>query len=237
MNIVKPYAKIMPDINLNVGVMMLKKVEQLARISHRSEERMGPNSWERFIPFVVLQKGDWSVTEHAIVTVEAVVDRGITHEWVRHRIGSYTQESTRFVNYEKGMPPSFINPFSSLAKEDVLHPYKYEQADRLFNDIVSHSERAYKAFLEIGFTPQIARGAFVHWLASKIGITYNLRMWRHFFLMRTTKETHPQMREVSIPLLMEFKNNIPFLYDDIVPEQSQAHNLKLPDGDNAKDGF
>ena len=92
----------------------LTRVEYAARVSHRSEDETSANT-EKFIRAVVLSHGDWSVVEHVSASVEFLVDRGITHEIVRHRIASYTQESTRFVNYAKKMPPTFIYPNLSLS--------------------------------------------------------------------------------------------------------------------------
>jgi len=201
-----------PD--LAAGVELLKFCERAARISHRSEEAQKDNSWERFIRFVVMEHGDFSVIEHRVVTVEAVVDRGITHEWVRHRIGAYTQESTRFVNYEKKMPPSFIMPeLSAFEKEWWLQA-------------IGGCEETYRRMIHERVPPQIARSVFPNALASKLWITYDLRQWRHFFLMRTCAEAHPQMREVTIPLLAEFQEKIPVLYEDIVPNRKQSENMK-----------
>src|SRR5580698_10227936 len=107
MKIVRPYAKIMePDLLAD----SLRRIEYAARVSHRSEDAQREESAERFIRAVVLQHGDWSVVEHVSASVEFLVDRGITHELVRHRIASYTQSSTRFINYAKKMPPSFVYP-------------------------------------------------------------------------------------------------------------------------------
>lgn len=213
MNIVQPYARIL--WGQETGVELLRKIEWCGRISHRSEEAQTEDSWERFLRAVVLGHGDWSIVEHASVTVDAVVDRGITHEWVRHRLGSYTQESTRFVNYEKKMPAAFISPcFPTEAALDVWHI------------AIENAELAYKSLIESGIAPQIARSVFPNALASRIITTYNLRNWRHFFLMRTTREAHPQMRQVSIPLLKEFQEKIPVLFEDIEPEAKQADNLR-----------
>src|SRR5882724_832095 len=84
-----------------IGVQMLQFIERMSRISHRSEDRQTPTSWEKFLDAVVISRGDWSVTEHCSLTVLFRVDRGCTHEIVRHRLFSFTQESTRFVNYAK----------------------------------------------------------------------------------------------------------------------------------------
>src|ERR1700704_2603798 len=114
MNVVSPSYKIYndndPDLpySMNEGLKQLRKIEYMARISHRSEEAQTALSYDRFIRFVVLTKGDWSVVEHGWLTVVFFVDRGITHEIVRHRLASYTQSSTRFINYTKKMAPSFI---------------------------------------------------------------------------------------------------------------------------------
>jgi thymidylate synthase (FAD) len=145
--------------------------------------------------------------------VDFYVDRGVTHELVRHRLFSFTQESTRFVNYRKKMPPSFVQPGLDCADSDV-----WEEA-------IGHCEAAYQALIESGVTPQIARSVFPNALASRIVVTGNLRNWRHFLLMRTTKEAHPQMREVTIPLLAEFKERIPVLFEDIEPLARQVDNI------------
>jgi thymidylate synthase (FAD) len=256
MQIVEPYAKMMPIAGLEamgydrfqpaMGNALLSHVEWCSRISHRSEEAVTADSWQRIIKSVVLEHGDWSVTEHAVVSVDAYVDRGITHEWVRHRMGAYTQESTRFVNYTKKMLPSFIYPevdveckrclAGSEVKWDIAsQSWRHYTPDLVWESCsyhpqwlhaISSCEDQYKELVRIGWRPQEARSVFPNALASRIIVTYNLRNWRHFFIMRTTKETHPQMKQVSIPLLEEFKQNIPLLYDDIEPNARQVDNLK-----------
>lgn len=242
MQIVEPYAKMMPLPWTNSitersvigfteanGLSLLRHVEWCSRISHRSEEATTHDSWKRIIQNVVLDHGDWSVTEHAVVSVDAYVDRGITHEWVRHRMGAYTQESTRFVNYAKKMAPSFILP-EQISTHPVDEPLVVGSPEQLrrwaWAEAIEQCEASYRRLLELGCPPQIARSVFPNALASRIIVTYNLRNWRHFFLMRTTKEAHPQMKQVSIPLLEEFKKSIPLLYDDIEPNARQVDNLK-----------
>ena len=98
-------------------------------------------------------------------------------------------------------------------------------ARQAWNLSVQQSEESYRTMLASGCTPQIARSVFPNALASRIIITGNLRNWRHFLLMRTTKEAHPQMREITIPLLAEFKAKIPILYEDIEPLARQVDNI------------
>ena len=209
MIIVKPYAKIMePELLAKA----LERVEYAARVSHGSEDAQTADSAERFIRAVVLQHGDWSVVEHVSASVEFLVDRGITHEIVRHRIASYTQSSTRFINYAKKMPPTFIYP-------------KEGEPDPEWVKAIEQCEASYRALLAKGWRPQEARSVFPNALSSKIIVTMNLRTWRHFFLMRTSKEAHPQMRQVTIPLLAEFQRLVPVLYEDIIPESRQVDNI------------
>ena len=244
MKIVRPYAKIMEPEQLADS---LRRIEYAARVSHRSEDGQTDESAERFIRAVVLQHGDWSVVEHVSASVEFLVDRGITHEIVRHRIASYTQESTRFVNYAKKMPPSFIYPIvgvecpfcldgdeaTAAGSMDRLHcePWlhglgtlkcAYEPA---WLCAIQSCEDEYLNLLDLKWRPQEARSVFPNALSSKIIVTFNLRTWRHFFLMRTSKEAHPQMRQVTIPLLAEFQRLVPVLYEDIVPESRQVENI------------
>lgn len=214
LNIVKPYAKII-DLDIEEGINLLKKIEWCGRISHRSEEAQTDESWKRFIQAVVMQHGDWSIVEHASVTVDFLVDRGITHELVRHRIASYTQESTRFVNYEKKIPAAFIEP-----------EFKTNEARQAWVNGITTAEDYYKHLLKLGEAPQIARSVFPNSLASRLIVTANLRSWRQMLMMRTTKESHPQMREIMIPLLAEFQQKIPIIFDDIVPFDRQADGMR-----------
>jgi len=213
--VVKPWYRILNLGFREDGIKLLQQVEYHARVSHRSEDRITDTSWEGTVKRVCIDRGDWSVAEHVNVTVVMYTDRGITHEIVRHRIGSYTQESTRFVNYEKKMKPNFIYP----------RPQDEKINTTWLNAIIA-AETAYKALLSEGWTPQEARSVFPNALGSTIHVTYNLRNWRYFFLARTSREAHPQMRELVIPILEHFKRLIPILYDDIQPEETQQHNFK-----------
>src|SRR5271163_3954726 len=108
MKVIEPTFELLYPRDKESGITQLRFIEQMARISHRSEDLQTDDSWQRFIKFVVCDKGDWSVVEHAMATVVFRVDRGVTHELVRHRLFSFTQESTRFVNYKKQGEMEFI---------------------------------------------------------------------------------------------------------------------------------
>lgn len=214
MKIIEPTFEMLRPGNAAEGVEMLRFIEQMARISHRSEERQTTDTWERFIRAVVLEKGDWSVVEHATATVIFRVDRGVTHELVRHRLFSYTQESTRFVNYGK-------------REMEFIQPTGLEQYEAQFILSCADAEQSYKKLL-VGTSPQIARSVLPNALASTIAVTGNLRNWRHFLIMRTSRETHPDFRRVTIPLLKVFQDRIPLLFDDIIPNERQIDAMSKP---------
>lgn len=210
-------------LNPAVGVTILKYIERMARISHRSETGQTDDSWKRFIEAVVLGHGDWSVVEHAAITVIFRVDRGISHELVRHRLFSFTQESTRFVNYaKKGQELEFIRPIE-WENKDNFNQFNFEWANSL-----AESERTYFNLLALGSRPQEARSVLPNSFATTIAVTGNLRNFRHLLLMRTSKETHPDFRRVMDPLLVAFKTCIPLLFQDIEPGQRQIENMRKP---------
>lgn len=199
------------------GVRMLRFIEEQARISHRSEDKQTDDSWQRFISAVVLQHGDWSVTEHASVTATIRVDRGVTHELVRHRLFAFTQESTRFVRYNGQM--EFVVPAPAERVNDSVFM-------ELWTKAMTQAEENYQRAISQNWYPQLARTLLPNALAATIAVTGNLRNWRHFFLMRTSKETHPDFKRITVPMLAEFQTIIPLLYDDIIPEQRQVDNLR-----------
>jgi thymidylate synthase (FAD) len=207
-------------MNVEDGIRLLQFIETQARISHRSEDKQTEDSWKRFIPAVVLQHGDWSVTEHVSVTATIRTDRGVTHELVRHRLFAFTQESTRFVRYQDGnmefIAPAKVNPFQMVEwSSEFMRTYE-------------DAEERYQKLIGLGVRPQEARNILPNALAATIAVTGNLRNWRHFFLMRSSRETHPDFRRIADPMLIEFKKIIPLLYDDIEPDQRQIENLRKP---------
>ena len=222
MKIIAPSYEIVCPLNGQEGTQLLRNIERYARISHRSEDRQTEDSWRRFIQAVVCEHGDWSVVEHEKATVIFRVDRGVTHELVRHRLFSFTQESTRFVSYGKReiefVRPEFVEVSLNASNPDTSE-YRWFTA-------MEEAERSYMKLLESGEPPQIARSVLPNATASSIVITGNLRSWRHLFTMRVTQETHPDFKRVTIPLLAEFKQRIPLLYDDIEPNVKQRISME-----------
>ncbi|MBD3360314.1 FAD-dependent thymidylate synthase [Candidatus Peregrinibacteria bacterium] len=201
MEILKPSFNIEGEID---GEEILKNLERHGRTCYKSEDKITPDSARKFIAGI-LKSGHESVIEHEKVTVRVICDRGVTHEIVRHRIASYSQESTRYCNY-RSRGVKVIEPFFFLGNNK-----KYQ----IWLDAMRACEYAYNALVEAGATAQEARSVLPNSLKTEIVITYNLREWRHFFKLRCSKRAHPQMREIAIPLLQGFKRCIPVIFDDI----------------------
>lgn len=194
----------MDDVN---GQEILKKIEKCGRVCYKSEGRITDGSAEKFVANII-KRGHEAVLEHASITVKFVVDRGVSHEIVRHRLASYCQESTRYCNYSKddfGTEITFIKPFFLEKTGAWCH---WESA-------CEEAETAYFNMLNWGCTPQEARSVLPNSLKTELVMTANLREWRTFFKLRTSEAAHPQMREVTIPLLEKFKQMIPVVFDDI----------------------
>ena len=205
MKIIRPYFIIEDSID---GEEILRRIERAGRTAYKSEHKITPDSAKKFVK-MILDLGHESVIEHEKVTVRVICDRGISHEIVRHRIASYTQESTRFCNYSKGRFGSEITVIKPCFWDDGSKEYK------IWRDAMENAERAYMELIKLGAKPEEARSVLPNSLKTEIVITMNLREWRHFFKLRTSKRAHPQMREVATSLLRAFKERIPVIFDDI----------------------
>ena len=209
MRLIKPYAEICKDFD---GEEMLKKIERVARTCYKSEGKIKDGSARKMVAGLI-KSGHDAMLEHASVTVKFVVDRGISHELVRHRMASFAQESTRYCNYIKddfGSEITFIIPKCLDGESAAYDAWK---------DTMKYCEDAYFKLLDIGLTPQEARAVLPNSTKTEVVMTANLREWRHFFKLRalgTTGKPHPQMLEVTIPLLEDFKSAIPVVFDDLI---------------------
>lgn len=205
MRIIEPCFEILDEVD---GNDVLKSIERIGRVCYKSEERITDDSAKKFVANI-LKRGHESVIEHEKISVRIVCDRGVTHEIVRHRIASYSQESTRYCNYSN----------EKFGKElTVIKPLFWEEGSKEYQtwlDMMQMIEDTYNNLIEMGAEPQQARSVLPNSLKTEIVVTMNLREWRHFFRLRTAKRAHPQMREVACALLREFQNKIPIIFDDI----------------------
>ena len=203
------------------GHKILKHIKKIERTCYKSEDLINDESAEKMIKKLI-KMNHLAMIEHASVSVLFTCDRGVTHEIVRHRVASYAQESTRYVNYSKdkfGNEIGYIDIAGGIALDTKMKDLPVETIDAIiseWNQACIDAEKHYMKMLELGATPQIARSVLNNSTKSDINVTMNLREWRHFFELRCDTPAHPQMRELVIPLLKEMSEVIPIVFDDLV---------------------
>ena len=192
-----PYATIDEEIDAKA---IIKKVERACRTCYRSEDKIEEGSAERLIRSCI-KRGHHSILEHGSITFRIVCDRGVTHEIVRHRIASYSQESTRYCNYSQekfGNELTFVYPSwtPETANEKSTCPkwlLLQEACDRI--------EKLYFGMLNNGAKPEDARALLPNCLRTELVMTMNIRELRHFLKLRLSKAAHPDIRVIAAQML------------------------------------
>ena len=213
MRVINAGYEIISDLN---GSEILKHIERCARVCYKSEDRITAGSAEKMVA-ALIRSGHEAMLEHYSFTVKFICDRGISHELVRHRLSSFAQESSRYCWYAKdkfGKELTFINPCFWEPDSDNYARWFHE---------MDEAEKTYLAMIEDGATPEQARDILPMSIKTEIVMTANLREWRHFLKLRAegvTGKPHPQMLEITIPLLKELKQKIPVVFDDIMSEDA-----------------
>jgi thymidylate synthase (FAD) len=201
------------------GMEILKKIERAGRTCYKSEDLITDDSCIKFAE-MILGRNHLSVIEHVSVTVKFITCRGMTHELVRHRIASYSQESTRYCNYGKEKFGKEITVIDQIKMfQEILH---VKSIDLQFNEMcaawkraIEQSEREYFTMIENGAHPELARGVLPNDLKTEIVTTMNLREWRYVLGLRTSPAAHPNIRELMKKLHEQFKQKIPILFDKL----------------------
>lgn len=211
MKVIPAKYEILTEIN---GEEALKAIELAARTCYKSEDLITKDSAERIVRRLI-ESGHEAMLEHYSFSVKFTVDRGVSHEIVRHRVASFAQESTRYCNYSKGKFGQEITVIKPCFWDD-----EKSLGYALWYESCAQAESYYFSLLNHGATPQEARSVLPNSLKTDIVVTANLREWRHFFKLRAvglTGAPHPQMVEVALPLLYEMQQLIPVVFDDIKP--------------------
>lgn len=201
-------------------------IEVCGRICYRSERRqIDAKSADKFIR-TIIKSGHESVIEHSSLTaIFSNVSRGFTHEMVRHRLCAFSQESTRYVDYDGGK--------LDLEETELAIIYPPHQEIHYAGDTVGlssgHSlayrqEEEYKYLRRAGWMPQDARQFLPIGIASKIAVTANFREWRHIMKMRTQKAAHWEIRYMMCDLLKHLKDVIPVIFEDFVFSDKPDNN-------------
>ena len=221
-NMIKTNAKveILNKENIN-GEEILRTIEQVARTCYKSENNITEQSAKNMVKNLIA-RGHEAMIEFVDITVKFTCDRGVTHEIVRHRVASYAQESTRYCNYSKDKfdnQITYIDIHKGIMLDSKMKNYDIEKIDKIIEEWEQScidAEKHYLNMLELGATPQIARSVLNNSTKTEINVKMNLREWRHFFKLRADKPAHPQMREVCLELLKQFKELIPIVFDDLI---------------------
>lgn len=196
----------------------LKVIEWAGRICYKSKSDFDSESGEKFVKMII-KNGHHSVLEHVNFTVHMVVDRGVSHELVRHRLAAYSQESTRYCNYKGGVT-FVIPPWVDIKPCKLKRGYmpKCDQTsieDWLWAKSLVEAEDKYLQLVGCKWSPQQARSVLPNSTKTEIVMTANIREWRHILALRTSLKAHPQMREIMLMVLDYFKGNYPVFFEDI----------------------
>ena len=221
MNKIKATYEILTSVSEG-GIRELQHIEKIGRVCYKSEDYITEDgeSAKKFVAMLI-RNGHEAMIEHSFLSVKFTVDRGVSHELVRHRIASFAQESTRYCNYAKdkfGAECAFIDLEPGIMLDNKMKKMSAEEIALVlaeWKSAMEDAERHYMKLLELGATPQIARAVLPNSTKTEITVSANYREWRNFFKLRVPADGHPQMREVTIPLLKELKGMIPVIFDDI----------------------
>lgn len=221
MRIVNPSYTILNEID---GIKILKKIEGAGRTCYKSEDKITGDSAIDFVK-MISGKGHNSVIEHESLSIRFVFDRGVSHEIVRHRLASFSQESTRYCNYSKSKYDNQITVIkpvwcTNLKECEILDRSQAESMEGINEDerqwicAMLYAEHSYNLLTKNGWSAQQARSVLPNSLKTEIVVTANLREWNTIFQQRASKMAHPQMREIMKPLLDDLKLKIPAIFDN-----------------------
>ena len=197
------YDEICDDFYLQ---LQLKHVEKCGRICYLSEPKDPEGSTDKFI-WMLIKNGHESPLEHGGCTFKIVTDRAISQEVVRHRLASYSQESTRYCNYANG---KFSREITVIESSGLA-----ENEAREWLDAMEHLERTYLLMIDSGVKPEKARDVLPLCLKTELMMTANFREWRHFLKLRGSRMAHPGIRKIAKQIYEVFQRAIPVLVEDI----------------------
>lgn len=203
MKIVEPWI----EVENFDGKKIMKNIERACRTCYRSENLIDEESYKRLLRNC-LNRGHESILEHEKITIRMRCDIGVYKDLTRHRFGSFSIESTRYCNYGK-------DKFDNEIK--FIEPCNIEPGEiyGLWKNEMQNIEHTYQEMSKNGCTPDQMRMILPHSTAAEVTMTANIREWRHILSLRCAKMTHPAIRQLLIPLLLYFKQEMPELFDNI----------------------
>ena len=231
MKLIKPFVEFPQEIH---GDSILKILEKVARTCYKSEDKITENtdSAKKLLK-VLLTKQHASILEFIDIQVKFTCSRITSQSIVRHRLGSYAQESTRYCNYSKDKfdnQLTFIIPQWSMLSQgeytidDVLE--NAQPRDCIFFENCKNAELTYNRLVKLGCKAEEARDVLPFCTKTEINVKYNLREWRHFFELRCSNAAHPEIRMLAKEVLKKFHDEIPLIFDDLYERYIEQPNSK-----------
>ncbi len=217
MQIVDPYIQV-EKVN---GIQIMKNIERACRTCYRSEGKITEESYKTLLKNCIT-RGHESVLEHEKVTIRLYCDLGVYKDLTRHRIASFSIESTRYCNYGK-------DKFDNELK--VIRPCNIEEGTDIYANWKNACEAIEKNYMEMskkGALPDQLRIILPHSIAAEVTMTANIREWKHILSLRASNHTHPSIRQLMIPLLLYFKQIMPEIFEDV------PYDEEFPKGKYAK---
>ena len=190
------------------GKQIMKRIERACRTCYRSEGKITEESYKTLLKNCIT-RGHEFVLEHEKITVRMTCDVGVYKDLTRHRLASFSIESTRYCNYGK-------DKFNSEIK--FIKPCNMEEGSKtydLWKDTCEKIEQNYIEMSKLGAAPDELRMILPHSTAAEVTMTADIREWKHILILRTSNHTHPAIRQLLIPLLLYFKKIMPEIFDDV----------------------
>ena len=203
MRLVEPWIK----VEKFDGVKIMKRIERACRTCYRSEDKISEDSYKNLLTNC-LNRGHESVLEHEKITVRIYSDIGSYKDLTRHRFASFSVESTRYCSYNKDKYGNEIAIIDPVYIED-------KEVYATWKNAMEEMEKSYMKMKELGATTDMCREILPHSTAAEYTMTANIREWKHILELRTTNHVHPAIRQVLIPLLLLFKEQMPEIFGDI----------------------
>lgn len=199
---------------------MMKRIERACRTCYRSEDVMTEDSYKKLL-VNCLNRGHESILEHEKVSIRMICDIGAYKDLTRHRLASFSIESTRYCNYGK-------DKFDNQIK--FMKPCHIDEGTEIYDEwknSLENIEKSYLKMVDLGAKPDQLRMILPHSTAAEVNMTCNLREWKHVFELRASKHAHPAIRQLLIPLLLKFKEDMPEIfekveYDEEFPKEKYA---------------
>ena len=189
------------------GIDIMKNLERACRTCYRSEDIIGDETYKTLLKNCI-NRGHESILEHEKITVRLITEIGAYKDFTRHRLASFSIESTRFCSYDK-------DKFDNEIK--VINPVYISDATiyNIWLNSCKIMEENYMLMKKLGAKNDECREILNHSVAAEVVMSCNIREWRHILKLRCSKMVHPSLKIIFIPLLLLFKKEMPELFDDI----------------------